>query len=73
MQDQCKGNCCFKSLQNALVIVAAGRSIEWNCEILVGEPGPIDAEIKIYLEENGIRTVTLRVSGNAVEAPRAPK
>ena len=73
MQDQCKGNCCFKSLQGAPVSVNPGGLIVWYCEILVGEPGPIDAEIKIYLEENGIRTVTLHVTGTAVEAPHAPK
>ena len=73
MQDQCKGNCCFESLRSAPIAVNPGGSIVWNCEILIGEPGAFDVEIKIYLEENGIRTVTLRITGTAVEAARAPK
>ena len=73
MAVQCVGNCCFKTVQDAPVLVSPGGSFDLDLELDVSRPGPIDAEIKIYLEENGIRTVTLRVTGTAVEAPRAPK
>ena len=71
--DECKPTCCFSHLQDAPILIPPAGSIVIDCELLVKTSGSIDAEIKIYLEENGIRTVTLRVTGTAVEAPRAPK
>ncbi len=70
---QCTGNFCISSAQSPPMLIQPGSSLALNCVLEVKSPSPIDAEIKIYLEENGIRTVTLRVTGNAVEAPRAPK
>ncbi len=70
---QCIGNCCFMPLEGGPIIILPGSSFDLACELDVNRPGPIDAAIKIYLEENGIRTVTLRVTGTAVEAPHAPK
>ena len=70
---QCTGNFCFTSVQSAPVLIPPNGSLVINCILEVKSPGPIDAEIKIYLEENGIRTVTLRVTGTAVEGPHAPK
>lgn len=70
---QCSDNSCFGAVQEAPIIIPPGGTLNLDCELLVTRPGPIDAEIKIYLEENGIRTVTLRVTGTAVEAPRVPK
>lgn len=69
---QCTGNFCITSAQNPPMLIPPGGSLAINCVLEVKFPGPIDAEIRIYLEENGIRTVTLRVTGTAVEAPRAP-
>lgn len=72
-QGLCIANCCTKPLQDAAIVVPPGGSAEVRCKVLISLPGPIAAEFKIYLEDNGIRTVTLRVTGTAVEAPRAPK
>lgn len=73
MEGQCRGLNCIKPLRDTPLNVAAFGAVDIECEVLLGRPGPIDIEIKLYLEENGIRTVTLRVTGTAVEGPRAPK
>ncbi len=73
MQGRCIANCCTKPLQDEAIVVPPGGSAEVKFQVVAGVPGPIAAEFLIYLEENGIRTVTLRVTGTAVEAPRAPK
>ena len=73
MQGRCIANCCTKPLQDEAIVVPPGGSAEVKFQVVASVPGPIVAEFLIYLEENGIRTVTLRVTGNAVEAPRAPK
>ena len=70
---ECAGNSCFTSTLETPVQLPPVGSLELECELEVKAAGPIAAEFKIYLEENGIRTVTLRVTGTAVEAPRAPK
>ncbi len=70
---QCVANCCVKPLLEEAIFVPPGGSADVQCEVMASRPGPLGAEIKIYLEENGIRTVTLHVTGTAVEVPRAPK
>ena len=67
---QCVANCCVKPLLESVLVVPPGGSVEIQCEVMASRPGPLEAEIKIYLEENGIRTVTLHVTGTAVEVPR---
>jgi len=70
---ECAGNSCFTSTLETPVQVPPAGTFDLECELEVKAGGPIYAEVKIYLEENGIRTVTLRVTGTAVEAPHAPK
>lgn len=48
--------------------VPAGESVEYPCELSIKHPGPFEAEITLFLEDNGIREVTLSVKGVAVAA-----
>ena len=49
-------------------MVPAGESIEYPCELTVNDAGEFEAEIVLYLEDNGIREVTLTVRGVGVAA-----
>lgn len=72
-EGQCRATGCFQPLQDTPVILQPGESVKFLCELTIVRHGMIDITLDVYLEENGIRTVTLHVTGTAVEAPRAPQ
>lgn len=47
-------------------MIPAGGTVEYPCELTVKGPGPFEAEIVLFLEDNGIREVTLTVRGVGV-------
>ncbi len=61
---------CFSSEHPDQVTISAGETFHYRCELAVHEPGPFVAELTIFLEDNGIREVTVTVRGTGV-APRA--
>lgn len=56
--------------------IGAGETFEYRCELDLKKPGPFECEMHIHLEDNGIRTVRVRVSGtvkgNPPDAPPNP-
>ena len=51
----------------------AGDTFEYRCELTLMRPGPFESVMDIHLEDNGIRTVRIRVSGTVMgEVPNAP-
>lgn len=72
ISEGCAKNCCYFSKHNSTIIVGAGETVEYRLLLRIYRTGQIDAEIKIYLEDNGIRTVTLHVTGTAIKAPNVP-
>lgn len=52
--------------------VPAGGTAEYPCELTVKQPGPFAADITLFLEDNGIRAVTVSVKGVAVAAEGKP-
>ena len=51
----------------------AGATFEYHCELSLKKPGKFDCEMDIHLEDNGIRTVHVRVTGTVKgEIPDAP-
>lgn len=57
--------------------IPAGETFEYRCELQVKHPGPFEGELAIHLEDNGIRTVLVSVSGTVkgeiADAPPPPK
>ena len=56
-------------------MIPAGETFQYECELVVNEPGSFEAQIDIYMDENGLRKVTLTIRGVGVarEASDAPK
>ncbi len=53
--------------------IPAGATFEYRCELDLKRPGPFEGMMNIHLEDNGIRTVTVAVSGTVKgEIPDAP-
>ena len=53
--------------------IPAGSTFEYHCELSLKKPGQFEGEMDIHLEDNGIRTVTVRVTGTVKgEIPDAP-
>lgn len=53
--------------------IPAGETFEYHCELQLKRPGPFEGVMAIHLEDNGIRTVTIAVSGTVKgEIPDAP-
>ena len=51
----------------------AGATFEYHCELSLKKPGKFEGEMDIHLEDNGIRTVRVRVTGTVKgEIPDAP-
>ena len=73
LKEYCAADTCCASKHPDQITIPPGATFEYHFELLVKRLGPIDTGMDIYFEENGIRTVTLRVTGTAVEAPRAPR
>ncbi len=46
--------------------IPAGQTVEYPCELTVHKPGPFESEMVLFLEDNGIREVTLTVRGVGV-------
>ncbi len=61
-------NCCFRAKHHSQVTILAGQTAEYPCELTVHKPGPFESEMVLFLEDNGIREVTLTVRGVGVAA-----
>ena len=73
LQEACGQRCCLSSKHPELVSIPAGGTFEYHCEVDVRSAGKLECEMHIYLEDNGIRTVTVRITGTAKgEIPNAP-
>lgn len=49
-----------------MLTVEPGTTFEYTCELSVKKPGPFEAPMTLFLEDNGIREVTLTVRGVGV-------
>jgi hypothetical protein len=62
----CWGAVCFDSKHSTQIVIPAGETFTYECELSVGQARPFEAKIDLYLEDNGLRTVTLTVRGVGV-------
>lgn len=44
----------------------AGATFEYRVGLLIKQPGPFKSGIRLWLEDNGIRSVDISVRGTAV-------
>jgi len=69
LAEGCWASVCFSSKHPDQITIPAGETFHYECELSIKEAGPFSAQVEIYLEEDGLRTVPLTVRGTAV-APR---
>jgi len=65
---QCQAAGCMDAKSNEQITIAPGETIEYQCDYDVYKPGPFELKLDVFLEDNGIRTVTLTVRGVGVAA-----
>ena len=63
---------CFSSKHHEQVTVGPGETFNYECVLSLKKPGPFEAKIAIFLEDNGIRIVELTVRGVAVASEGVP-
>ena len=63
-------NCCFSSKHSGQVTVQPSETFIYTCELSIKKPGPFEAPMTLFLEENGIREVRLTVRGVGVASGR---
>jgi hypothetical protein len=71
----CIDGICLISGHQGRVTVPAGGTFRYECTVRVRSPGPFERQILVYLDEGGIRTVTLaaRGTGRAADATPPPR
>lgn len=69
----CTTNYCFESGSILPFSIPPNSTSQFHIEFTIKKPGPIDAIVNIYISDFALRTIAVRVTGNAVEAPLAPK
>ncbi len=60
----CIPNCCFgpkEPFKN--VPLPPGETFVYQCELDVKGTGPFEAPIKVYVDDNGLRTIEIKVRG----------
>lgn len=67
LNEGCQGGVCLRSKHHGQIEVPAGGTFRYECVVRVGEPGPFDLKIVVFLEDAGIRTVTLAARGTGRE------
>ena len=65
--EACGRNCCMKSKHRGQVTVQPGETYNYIFHLRVG-PGEFGMTMTMYVEENGIRTVELPISGIGIPA-----
>jgi hypothetical protein len=73
---QCGGVWCVKSRHHEQVVIGPGETFPYTCTLQVRGAGPFEAPLTLYLDDDGLREVTLTVRGIGVEpepAPAAPE
>lgn len=67
---KCGYNCCFtmKHLEGEQVVVPPGGTANYVYEVSVRGPGPFDIDSELFLDDDGLRAVPLKVRGTVVEA-----
>ena len=60
------GGCCWKAVRAGQVSVAPGQTVPYELELTVGQPGPFETNVELYLEDKGIKAVSLTFRGTAV-------
>lgn len=69
----CNPTCCFVVISPERALIGAGTHLEIFCKLHIGSPGPFEATIPIYFDDNGIREVLLTVRGIAVDSKEAAR
>ncbi|MFQ3650574.1 MAG: hypothetical protein SNJ75_09590 [Gemmataceae bacterium] len=68
----CKINCCYKPKAIDPVEIAPGQSLDYPYIIMFG-PGPFEATVPVFVDDGGLRTLSLEIRGTGIEvAPHAP-
>ncbi len=63
LNEGCQGGVCLLSRHHEQITVPAGGTFRYECDVKVRQPGPFDLQIAVFLEDGGIRTVTLAARG----------
>lgn len=63
--DGCKVN-CIRAIQEDQITIPAGETFAYPCELTIRQPGTFEVEMRLLLEDNCVREVTLTVRGTAV-------
>ncbi len=67
----CNVQGCLTPLVEGQILVEAGATHEYTCELTLRKIGTFEIPITVYLEDNGLRTITLTAQGVAI-APEVP-
>jgi hypothetical protein len=62
----CGINCCYREKSALPMSIPPGAEYRFVAEIKVHESGPFEAEMELYIEDNGVRCVPLCVRGQGV-------
>lgn len=62
----CGSNCCFRPLNDEPIVVPPGDTVVFEWGISVPGPGPFEASAPLYVDDNGLRTILLKVRGSGV-------
>jgi hypothetical protein len=63
----CAEGFCFRSIDGPEpVLVSAGSTVEYSWLLSVPDVGPFEGQVPLYVDDGGLRTITLTVRGKGV-------
>jgi hypothetical protein len=68
----CGDNCCYDSRTVNPTVVPAHGQVDYACDLFISREGPFSADIRLYLDDGGLRRVTFVVEGVGVIGPVEP-
>lgn len=66
----CGKNCCYSPEIMSHIEVPPQGEIEYTCSVYIPRPGPFVCHMKLFLDDCGLRKVTLIVKGTGIETEK---
>lgn len=63
----CGPRCCYRPLQEGPIEVPPGGKAEYRWEATIVGAGPFEAQVPMFLDDGGLRNVTILLRGNGVK------
>lgn len=62
----CADNCCYSPANSARITILPGSEAMYECDLKVYSAGPFAAKAELFVDEGGLRTYLVPLTGTAI-------